>query len=68
MIFVVMIRISNKLVLFSAMIEPRCNKLMTASLLRQSSEAAAAGVHPGPMSRTEAFARAETLGELGRKI
>jgi hypothetical protein len=25
---------SNKLVLVSAMIEPRCNKLMTASLLR----------------------------------
>ncbi|MGO8655777.1 cytochrome c peroxidase, partial [Rhizobium ruizarguesonis] len=36
--------------------------------LRQSSAAAAAGVHPGPMSRTEAFARAETLGALGRKI
>ncbi|MBB2672937.1 UNVERIFIED_ORG: cytochrome c peroxidase [Rhizobium esperanzae] len=34
--------------------------------LRQSS--AAAGVHPGPMSRAEAFARAETLAALGRKI
>ncbi|EJZ19167.1 cytochrome c peroxidase, partial [Rhizobium sp. Pop5] len=36
--------------------------------LRQSSAAAAAGVHPGPMSRAEAFARAETLTALGRKI
>ncbi len=36
--------------------------------LRQSSAATAAGVHPGPMSRTDAFARAETLTALGRKI
>ncbi|EJC85366.1 LOW QUALITY PROTEIN: cytochrome c peroxidase [Rhizobium leguminosarum bv. trifolii WSM2297] len=36
--------------------------------LRQSSAAAASGVHPGPMSRAEAFARAETLAALGRKI
>ncbi|AIC30272.1 cytochrome-c peroxidase protein (plasmid) [Rhizobium etli bv. mimosae str. IE4771] len=34
--------------------------------LRQSS--AAAGVHPGPMSRAEAFARAEMLAALGRKM
>ncbi|MBB2711177.1 cytochrome-c peroxidase (plasmid) [Rhizobium sophoriradicis] len=34
--------------------------------LRQSS--AAAGVHPGPMSRAEAFARAEKLAALGRKM
>lgn len=36
--------------------------------LRQSSAAVAFGVHPGPMSRAEAFARAETLGALGRKM
>src|SRR5690349_2382483 len=36
--------------------------------LRQSSAAAVLGVHPGPMSRAEAFARAETLTALGRKI
>ncbi|MBB2749938.1 UNVERIFIED_ORG: cytochrome c peroxidase [Rhizobium aethiopicum] len=36
--------------------------------LRQSSAAVALGVHPGPMSRAEAFARAETLTTLGRKI
>ncbi|AJC81790.1 cytochrome-c peroxidase protein (plasmid) [Rhizobium etli bv. phaseoli str. IE4803] len=34
--------------------------------LRQSS--AAAGVHPSPMSRAEAFARAEKLAALGRKM
>ncbi|MBX5184341.1 c-type cytochrome [Rhizobium sp. NZLR5] len=36
--------------------------------LRQSSAAAAFRVHPGPMSRAEAFARAETLTALGRKL
>ncbi|WP_434714866.1 cytochrome-c peroxidase (plasmid) [Rhizobium sp. YTUHZ045] len=36
--------------------------------LRQSSAAAAAGIHPGPMSRAEAFARAEWLTALGRKM
>ncbi|WP_010068326.1 cytochrome-c peroxidase [Rhizobium sp. CIAT894] len=36
--------------------------------LRQSSAAEASGVHPGPMSRAEAFARAETLTALGRKL
>ncbi|MBX5169813.1 c-type cytochrome [Rhizobium sp. NZLR1b] len=36
--------------------------------LRQSSAAAAFRVHPGPMSRAEAFARAEALTALGRKM
>ncbi|MBX5192792.1 c-type cytochrome [Rhizobium sp. NZLR3b] len=36
--------------------------------LRQSSAATATGVHPGPMSRTDAFSRAETLTALGRKL
>src|SRR5262249_30878582 len=40
---------------------------LTVLPLRQSS-AAMASLHPGPMSRAEAFARAEALSELGRKM
>jgi cytochrome c peroxidase len=36
--------------------------------LRQTSAAGANGVDPGPMSRVKAFARAEALSELGRKM
>jgi len=36
--------------------------------LRQSSAAIGGGVHPGPMSRAQAYARAEALTELGRKM
>ncbi|MBB3592132.1 cytochrome c peroxidase [Rhizobium sp. BK529] len=36
--------------------------------LRQSSAATTGGTHPGPMSRAEAYARAQSLTELGRKM
>lgn len=41
---------------------------LTILPLRQSSAAVTGGVHPGPMSRADAYARAEALTELGRKM
>ena len=41
---------------------------LSAPAIRHTVAAEANGVHPGPLSRAQAFARAATLTELGRQM